>query len=255
MPLADSVPPASLPGTMAPQPVGAVRLFSAFLREQSDPDYFYGMLARDSVALVERHVALENTRVVDVGGGAGYFAEAFRARGAACLLVEPDAGELKARGKPGPASVVGDGYWLPLADASVDIAFSCNVLEHVRDPEGLIDEMIRVTRPGGLIYLSYTVWLGPWGGHETSPWHYLGGSYARRRYTRKHGHEPKNVYGESMFGLSVARILSFARGRADTTVIEARPRYYPRWCRFLLAVPGLRELLTWNLLLILRRQS
>jgi len=45
------------------------------------------------------------------------------------------------------------------------------------------------------------------------------------------------------------------RRRADVTVVEARPRYYPRWCRFLIFLPGLRELLTWNLLLILRRQG
>ena len=55
------------------------------------------------------------------------------------------------------ASVIGDGYWRPLADASMDVCFSSNVLEHVRDPGGFIDEMIRVTRPGGLVYLSYTV--------------------------------------------------------------------------------------------------
>jgi len=245
-------PPA---GTAAPPPVGTVRLFSAFLREQSDPDYFYGLLARDSVALVERHVPLRGARVVDVGGGAGYFAQAFRDRGASCLLIEPDTAELNARGAPAPASVIGDGYWLPLADGRVDVCFCCNVLEHVRDPAGLIDEMIRVTRPGGLVYLSYTVWRSPWGGHETAPFHYLGGNYAMRRYTRRHGHKPKNIYGQTMFPLGVGPVLSLARRRADVTVAEARPRYYPRWCRFLLALPGLRELLTWNLLLILRRQS
>ena len=111
--------------------------------------------------------ALGGRQVVDVGGGAGYFAAAFRDRGAQCLLVEPDPAELYRHGAPGRASVIGDGYWLPLADASVDVCFSCNVLEHVRDPAGFIDEMIRVTRPGGLVYLSYTVWLSPWGGHET----------------------------------------------------------------------------------------
>ena len=42
------------------------------------------------------------------------------------------------------------------------------------DPMGLIEEMIRVTRPGGLVYLSFTNWYSPWGGHEMSPWHYLG---------------------------------------------------------------------------------
>ena len=99
------------------------------------------------------------------------------------LLFEADAGELMSRGgTPSRASVIGDGYWLPLADASVDMCFSSNVLEHVRDPNGLIDEMVRVTRPGGLVYLSYTNWLSPWGGHETSPFHYLGGHDAARRY-------------------------------------------------------------------------
>ena len=76
-----------------------------------------------------------------------------------------------------------------------------------------------------------------------------------RRYTRRHGHKPKNLYGQTMFGLGVAPVLSLARRRRDVTVVEARPRYYPRWCRFLIALPGLRELLTWNLLLILRRRS
>jgi SAM-dependent methyltransferase len=247
-----SAPPAP-PATKAPGPVGALRLLAAFRREQSDPDGFYGLLARDSVALVARHIQLGGSQVVDVGGGAGYFTDAFRAYGARCLLVEPDPAELNSRGAPGQQSVLGDGYWLPLPDASIDVCFSCNVLEHVRDPAGLIDEMIRVTRPGGLVYLAYTVWLGPWGGHESAPFHYLGGHYALRRYIRRHGRKPKNVYGETMFPLGVGQVLSLVRRRADVTIVEARPRYYPPWCRFLIALPGLRELLTWNLLLILRR--
>ncbi len=43
------------------------------------------------------------------------------------------------------------------------------------------------------------------------------------------------------------------RARADVEVVAARPRYYPAWCRPLLLIPGLREIATWNLLLILRR--
>jgi SAM-dependent methyltransferase len=254
------MPTDALPSTVsgsppALRPAGALRLLTAFTREQSDPDGFYTLLARDSVALVERHIDLAGRRVVDVGGGAGYFAGVFRERGADCLLVEPDADELYSHGTPGRASVIGDGYWLPLAEASVDVCFSCNVLEHVKDPAGLIDEMIRVTRPGGLVYLSYTVWLSPWGGHETAPFHYLGGAYAARRFTRRHGRKPKNLYGETMFPLGAAEVLSLVRRRDDVTVVEARPRYYPRWCRFLIYLPGLRELLTWNLLVILRRQA
>jgi len=249
-------PPSTASATMPPlRPAGAFRLLRAFTSEQSDPNRFYSLLATDSVALVERHTALEGRRVVDIGGGAGYFTSAFRDRGAHCLLVEPDADELYSNGAPGRASVIGDGYWLPLADASVDVCFSSNVLEHVKDPAGFIDEMIRITRPGGLVYLSYTVWLSPWGGHETAPFHYLGGHYAARRYARRHGKEPKNLYGQSMFPTGVGPILSLVRRRSDVAVVEARPRYYPRWCKFLVLIPGLRELLTWNLLVILRRQA
>jgi SAM-dependent methyltransferase len=249
-------PPSTASATTPPlRPVGAFRLLTAFTSEQSDPNRFYSLLATDSVALIERHTALEGRRVADIGGGAGYFTSAFRDRGAHCLLVEPDADELYSNGAPGRASVIGDGYWLPLADASVDVCFSSNVLEHVKDPAGFIDEMIRITRPGGLVYLSYTIWLSPWGGHETSPFHYLGGHYAARRYARRHGKEPKNLYGQSMFPTGVGPILSLVRRRSDVAVVEARPRYYPRWCKFLVLIPGLRELLTWNLLVILRRQA
>jgi SAM-dependent methyltransferase len=250
----DALPPTASATAPPPRPVGGLRLLTAFAREQSDPSRFYTLLAQDSIALVEQHIGLAGRRVVDVGGGPGYFAAGFRARGAECVLVEPDRGELYRRGAPGGASVLGDGYWLPLADASVDVCFSCNVLEHVKDPAGLIDEMIRVTRPGGLVYLSYTVWLSPWGGHESAPFHYLGGHYAARRYQRRHGRAPKNLFGHSLFPIGVGGVLALVRRHPDASVIEARPRYYPRWCRFLIFLPGVRELLTWNFLVILRRQ-
>jgi hypothetical protein len=38
------------------RPAGSFRLLAAFRREQSDPDHFYRLLARDSVAMVERHM-------------------------------------------------------------------------------------------------------------------------------------------------------------------------------------------------------
>ena len=61
----------------------------------------------------------------------------------------------------------------------VDICLSSNVAEHVPRPWQLGGEMLRVTKPGGLAVLSYTVWLGPFGGHEMGLTHYLGGA-ARR---------------------------------------------------------------------------
>lgn len=229
------------------------RLFRLFLSEQSDPEAFYRELAADSVGQEARHTDLVGRKVIDLGGGPGHFTEAFRARGASCLLVEPDPAELQARGQAPSGAVSGDGLQLPIADAAVDVCFSSNVLEHVPDPLQALDEMIRTTRPGGAVYLAFTNWFSPWGGHETSPWHYLGHRYAERRYVRKRGKLPKAEYGTRLFPVHVGQILRAVRSRGDVEVLDAVPRYYPRWCRAILKIPGIREVVTWNMLLVLRR--
>ena len=46
--------------------------------------------------------------MLDVGGGPGYFADAFRAAGATYVGLEPDAGELVARGAPRAGHAAGE---------------------------------------------------------------------------------------------------------------------------------------------------
>ena len=238
----------------------SVRLLSGFRFEQSDPPRFYGPLAADTAAMVtdlwtaagpESH---RGRTILDVGGGPGYFATAFTDAGWHYVGVEPDPREMHAAGqvgRGGPGTFVrASGLALPFADGSVDVCLSSNVAEHVAEPWRLGAEMLRVTRPGGLAVLSYTVWLGPFGGHETGLlWHYLGGARAARRYTRRHGHRPKNDYGSSLFDVSAADGLRWAAGTG--CLVAAFPRYHPRWGWWLTAVPGVREFLVSNLVLVL----
>src|SRR5271165_2891503 len=224
----------------------SVGLFRLFLAEQTDPEAFYARLAEDAVQQVAVHGELGGRTVVDVGGGGGWFTTAFRARGAHCYLFEPDPTELHLRTDAPAGAVVADGYWLPVRDGGADVAFSSNVLEHVPDPMGLIEEMIRVTRPGGLVYLSYCNWYSPWGGHEMSPWHYLGPRYAERRYIRQHQRKPKHKVGENLYQVHIGATLRLARSLRGAQVVAALPRYYPSWCGFVVRIPWLREVLTWN---------
>jgi SAM-dependent methyltransferase len=240
----------------------SVRLLSSFRHEQADPPRFYGPLAVDTVHLVgdlwegihgERPVG---RRVLDVGGGPGYFAGAFSDAELGYIGVEPDPGEIHAAG-PVLARDVGtfvraSGMALPFADNSVDICLSSNVAEHVPRPWELGGEMLRVTRPGGLVVLSYTVWLGPFGGHEMGLTHYLGGARAAARYARKHGHPAKNDYGSSLFAVSAAEGLDWAASTG--ALIAAFPRYHPKWAWFLTAIPVVREFLVSNLVLVLQPQ-
>lgn len=173
-------------------------LLDSFKYEQPDPDRFYGLLARDTVRLIEAiwkgsgNESLTDTRILDVGGGPGYFGVAFDNAGADYITCEPDVGEMAAAGITLQSSVRGSGLDLPFRDCAFDITYSSNVAEHVPEPWRMADEMLRVTKPGGVMIYSYTCWLGPFGGHETGLWeHYVGGEFAARRYKKKHGKEPK----------------------------------------------------------------
>jgi len=236
----------------------SVRLLSEFRFEQSDPARFYGALAADTAGMVtDLWRASSDTpagTVVDVGGGPGYFARAFTDAGWNYVGVEPDPSEMHAAEQvrvAGPGSFVrASGMALPFADGSVDVCLSSNVAEHVARPWQLGEEMLRVTRPGGLAILSYTVWLGPFGGHEMGLTHYLGGARAAARYTRRHGHPPKNNYGSSLFAVSAADGLNWAAGTG--ALVAAFPRYHPRWAWWLTNIAGVREFLVSNLVLVLR---
>ena len=232
----------------------SVTLFRAFLTEQTDPDGFYSVLAEDSVRQLAQHTPLNGRTIVDVGGGPGYFSDAFRAAGATYLGIDPDVGELTARGEAGENMVRGSGTKLPVRTASVDVCYSSNVLEHVSEPEVMLAEMCRVTKPGGTVFASFTPWYSPWGGHETAPWHFLGGHYARRRYAEKNGKEPKNKFGESLFVFSAGAAIRWGKAAPSADLQEVYPRYHPSWVQWIAYVPGVREVASWNLVMVLRKR-
>jgi SAM-dependent methyltransferase len=231
----------------------SVRLLRLLRSEQTDPEQYYTLIADDAVRQVAGYCELPGRTVLDVGGGGGWFTAAFRAHGARCCLFEPDRAELYSRRTPLAGAVLADGLRLPVRDGEADVTFSSNVLEHVPDPMRLIAEMIRVTRRDGLIYLAFTNWYSPWGGHEMSPWHYLGPGFAERRYVKRYRRKPKHKVGTTLFPVHVGPVLRALRARGDIEIVDARPRYYPPWCRLIVRIPLLREVVTWNLLLVLRR--
>lgn len=244
----------------------SVRLLREFRYEQQQPTRFYTMLGVDTAAMItdmwrEVHGADPAGHILlDVGGGPGYFSTAFIDSGWYYLGVEPDPlcihhsaqhniGDGAPAQRSSSALVRASGMALPFADNSVDVCLSSNVAEHVPHPWQLGAEMLRVTRPGGLVVLSYTVWLGPFGGHETGMWHYLGGARAARRYARKYGQAPKNNFGSSLFAVSAADGLRWAASTG--ALVAAFPRYHPRWAWWLVSVPGVREFLVSNLVVVL----
>ena len=82
-------------------------------------------------------------------------------------------------------NIVSDIEQLPFLDHSIDILINIAVLEHVRNPERVVEEMYRVLKHGGIIY-SYIPFLQPF---HASPFDY-------KRYSSE---GIKNLYNEFEF--------------------------------------------------------
>lgn len=113
-------------------------------------------------------------RVLDVGCGAGHYAELLLGRGADVVGIDGSTTLLTHAGRRlgGRAELHAHDLECPLtfaADASFDGAVMALVLHHVADRDQLLGELLRVLRPGGWLALS-TI-------HPTADWRYIGDSY------------------------------------------------------------------------------
>lgn len=230
------------------------QLWRLFRNEKTDPEPFYTVLARETVADLERRYGpLRGQRILDLGSGPGIYTRQFRRVGADCIPVDNSVDELSIVGEPPEGHVLADAADLPFDDDSVDGAFASNLLEHAPDTEGIIREIERVLKPGGWGYISWTNWYSPWGGHDMSPYHFLGPERGPRLYERRHGPPRKNRYGEGLFAVHIGPTLKLVRARPRLRIESVEPRYWPR-LRFIVAIPGLREVATWNCVIRVRKR-
>ena len=103
----------------------------------------------------------------------------------------------------------------------------------------MADEMLRVTRPGGIVFLCYTVWFGPGAATRPRPGTTSAATRARRRYRA-----PARPRAEEQVRRVAVRrsrcgpALALGAAPAGGEVLDVLPRYNPRWARWLLRVPG-----------------
>lgn len=112
------------------------------------------------------------SRVLDVGAGSCPYRELF----SHCTYQSQDAEILNREqllGKAGYGQIDFrcDSTRIPVADGSYDAVLCTEVLEHVPDPVGVVNETGRVLRPGGTLILSAP--LGS--GLHQEPYHFYGG--------------------------------------------------------------------------------
>jgi SAM-dependent methyltransferase/predicted O-methyltransferase YrrM len=242
------------PGSLRERATRVRRLWTLFRNEREEPEPFYRELAYMAADDLEhRYGPLRGQTIADLGCGPGWYADELRSRGARVLPLDGSLDELLAGGRVPAGAVVGDAGRLPMPDACVDGVMCSNLLEHACDTAAVIGEVVRVLKPGGWGYVSWTNWYSPHGGHDMTPWHLLGPAVGPRVYERLHGPPRKNRYGEGLFAVHIGPTLRLVRSRHEVSVEQVEPRYWP-WARAVMSVPGVREVAAWNCVIRLRKR-
>jgi len=221
------------------------RLIGHHWRHGADRE-FYRLQARDAIRWLEGHGTPlgEGVRVLDLGCGQGIFGAELLARG--CGVVFADSGEGLAEHLSGAAYRRIDlDREDPTLLGAYDVVVCSNVLEHLARPEAMLEAFPRLLTPGGRLYLSWTNWLSPWGGHDFSPFHYLGprrGPALWDRWVRR----PRLLEPyQNLFPTYIGRTLRMLRRQSGLAVLAVAPRYYTELA-WITRIPVVREFATWN---------
>ena len=232
------------------------QLLWRFLRHRDDP-VFYERQADDALRWLEScGVRLgPGVRALDLGCGHGVFGGRLAQRGVSVTFAD-ESNQLLPQHRDAPFITVNLDRDSTANDrlGRHDLVVCSNVLEHLAEPERWLKSAHELLNENGRIYLSWTNWLSPWGGHEFSPLHYLGPTLGPRLYdalsSRKRFHQPH----VNLFPTYIGSILRTIQNDSSLQVVRAAPRYYTE-LEFILSIPGLREFAAWNCALLLEKRA
>lgn len=241
-------------------------------------------------ALVEEYLEplgdLQRKKVLDIGCGLGGKTVAYGESGASDIYgVDLSLDNIRAssefadRKSPGlrRGFFASDAGRLPLCDDMFDTVIANDAMEHFKEPEAVVREMARVTKPGGVIWLFFTPHFSPLGSHLYdyiyTPWcHLLFSRGMLKRAVRRvlcernPGVSERNLqdeldeimrsYDEDINHMSVRRFFRIVKNQKNLRITfkELKPPKYGV-LKPLTMVPLLREFFTGTVVCRLQRTT
>ena len=230
------------------------QLIAHHLKHKDDAD-FYQLQADDAVRWIENSgvVLGPSTRVLDLGCGHGVFGSRLSRRGCQVTFAD-ERNYLLPELAGAPFRTIN----LDQEDISslgeYDLVVCSNVFEHLAKPDRFLDSVHKILAPGGKLYLSWTNWLSPWGGHDWSPLHYLGPRNGQWLYDKILKKSRNHTIYQNLFPTYIGRTLARIRRSQHLKILNAAPRYYTEFS-WLLRIPVVREFLAWNCALLVGRKA
>lgn len=226
--------------------------------KHGDDDVFYTLQADDAIRWIRQNgiSMLPTSTALDLATGCGIFGHRLAIYGVKVTFSDHHYSLrewMKDRNYNFQVLKIGEE---PLAKlGKFDLVICSNLIEHLPDLDAFIAEIPSVLNSGGILYLSWTNWFSPWGGHDFSPWHYFGTYLGPRIYDLIHGKSKRDHFPYA--GLWPTHIGSTLRKIAKQPrlkVIAIAPRYYTEYA-WLMKIPILREFLAWNCAILIQKTN
>jgi len=127
-----------------------VSFFYDFIEKYILKDY------QGSIDLIEKYLSLDKKyRVIDVGGGTGFFSKEIIEKIRNAVIVDPSYKMLKKIRNPNISVIQGDGCFLSVKNESFDLAIIVNVLHHIHKKyqKKVLAETFRVLKKKGNVFI------------------------------------------------------------------------------------------------------
>ena len=226
------------------------KLISHHLQNSNNAD-FYLLQTEDAIRWIEQSgmVFDKSLAILDMGCGHGIFGAQLLKLGCQVTFADADNWLMPEISTASfrPIDIDRDDITIL---GQYDLVVCSNVFEHLSQPDHFLVNVHKLLRANGKLYLSWTNWLSPWGGHEFSPFHYLGTHRGHLLYDKLVRRKRKHTPYENLFPTYIGKTLRMISQQPNLRILKLAPRYYTEFS-FLMHIPVVREFLAWNCALLI----
>lgn len=185
---------------------------------------------RRLLPLATKEPTLAAGRFLDVGCGAGWMLDEYRAKGWEVTGVEYSATAGANAAQRGLDVRVGSLHEAAFADASFDYVRLNHSFEHMADPSAVMDEIRRVLRPGGTLFIGVPDAKGLMARAGGRYWYYVGAPVHTITYNRtnladlitRHGFALESVRANSNHGGTLGTLQMWLNRKNGRSIEQGR---------------------------------
>lgn len=108
---------------------------------------------------------IPQAKIIEAGSGPGYCASLLNRRDtiseAALLDIDLEVLQIAGSRDPSLKTAVGNILHSPFADNSFDLVYNSSTIEHIPDLKIVFSEMVRICKPGGIVFIGIPCKYGP----------------------------------------------------------------------------------------------